>query len=225
MKIKTWIKYEESYIPPRCRKVRYKECEEYVDVDLREVKKDDLRIAFEDCSFQGKGEIYMYKKKLWCKAGSGCFIYRPEDFGAKTPLDELIYRNLHSSRYFPCLWQHPDRDRMIKAAKSDMKSLLLVDGELFQQTNEPRYVVNTFGFGNNHGGTGLFVEYSCNQNIRKECYFSALDGKEAVEYANRTAEGRGDTNDVGRFHEMIKVYMPEIVRFKARRNARKSKEA
>lgn len=23
MKIKTWIKYEESYIPPRCRKPRY----------------------------------------------------------------------------------------------------------------------------------------------------------------------------------------------------------
>ena len=27
MKIKTWIKYEEGYIPPRCRKMRYKECE------------------------------------------------------------------------------------------------------------------------------------------------------------------------------------------------------
>ena len=30
MKIKVWIKYEESYLPPRCRKFRYRECEENV---------------------------------------------------------------------------------------------------------------------------------------------------------------------------------------------------
>lgn len=36
MKIKTWIKYEESYIPPRCRKPRYNECEEYVNINLSE---------------------------------------------------------------------------------------------------------------------------------------------------------------------------------------------
>ena len=27
MEIKTWIKYEEPYLPPRCRKMRYKECD------------------------------------------------------------------------------------------------------------------------------------------------------------------------------------------------------
>lgn len=36
MKIKTWIKYEESYIPPRCRKPHYNECEEYVNINLSE---------------------------------------------------------------------------------------------------------------------------------------------------------------------------------------------
>ena len=38
MKIRTWIKYEESYLPPRCRKLRYKECEEHVDINLREIR-------------------------------------------------------------------------------------------------------------------------------------------------------------------------------------------
>ena len=38
MNIKTWIKYEESYLPPRCRKLRYRECEDHIDVKLREVK-------------------------------------------------------------------------------------------------------------------------------------------------------------------------------------------
>lgn len=36
MKIKTLIKYEESYLPPRCRKLRYRECEEYVNIHLPE---------------------------------------------------------------------------------------------------------------------------------------------------------------------------------------------
>ena len=36
MKIKTWIKYEESYLPPKCRKLRYNECEEHVGVNLKE---------------------------------------------------------------------------------------------------------------------------------------------------------------------------------------------
>lgn len=40
MKIKTWIKYEEGYLPPRCRKLRYRECEEYVNVNLKEVERD-----------------------------------------------------------------------------------------------------------------------------------------------------------------------------------------
>lgn len=33
MKVKTRIKYEESYLPPRCRKLRYRECEEFIDVN------------------------------------------------------------------------------------------------------------------------------------------------------------------------------------------------
>lgn len=51
MKIKTWIKYEESYIPPRCRKPRYNECEEYVNINLSETTMSALQLAFEDNSY------------------------------------------------------------------------------------------------------------------------------------------------------------------------------
>ena len=67
MKIKTWIKYEESYLPPRCRKLRYRECEDYVDVKIKEVNNNDLQLAFEDNSYEGKGKIYFYKGKLYSK--------------------------------------------------------------------------------------------------------------------------------------------------------------
>ena len=65
MKIKTWIKYEESYLPPRCRKLRYKECEEYVQINLSETTMDSLQLAFVDTSYSGKGNIYFYRGKLW----------------------------------------------------------------------------------------------------------------------------------------------------------------
>ena len=68
MKVKTWIKYEESYLPPRCRKLRYRECEEFVEITLPEAKMDSLQLAFEDNSFFGKGKIYFYRGKLWAQA-------------------------------------------------------------------------------------------------------------------------------------------------------------
>ena len=59
MKIKTWIKFEESYLPPRCRKLRYRECEDYVDIDYAETTTDSLRLAFEDNSYEGQGKIFL----------------------------------------------------------------------------------------------------------------------------------------------------------------------
>ena len=48
MKIKTWIKYEEHYLPEKCKKLRYRKCEGYVNITLAETSSDNLRLAFED---------------------------------------------------------------------------------------------------------------------------------------------------------------------------------
>lgn len=109
------------------------------------------------------------------------------------------------------------RESVISIAEAGMKKYILVDGELYIETAEPRYVINTFGLGHNHGGTGMFVEYHYNPNIRNDNYFSALDGKKAVEYANSVAAGRGDTNNVGSFKELIVVHMPELVKVKPKK--------
>jgi len=220
MKIKTWIKYEESYLPPRCRKLRYRACEEYVDINLREIATDALQLAFEDNSYQGKGKIFFFNRRLWCKAPRNMFI--AERHGTMTALEELIWERANCGRYFRFSWDRQcgldtSRDGVIKAARKDMRNYIVVNGELYVVTSEPRYVVNTFGLGCNHGGTGLFVEYHYNPNIRKDNYFSALDGKDAVAYANKIAAGRGDTNDVGKFKEMIVVHMPELVKINPRR--------
>lgn len=70
MKIKTWIKYYEGYLPPRCRKLRYRECEDYVDITLAEATLTDMSLAFEDNSYEGKGKIYYYDGRLWAADSS-----------------------------------------------------------------------------------------------------------------------------------------------------------
>lgn len=224
MKIRTWIKYEKSYLPPRCRKLRYQGCEEYINVNLKEVSKDELKLAFEDNSYSGKGEIYFYKGKLWCKTKmpnmSIVEDLRERGIKIETPLDYLIWCNEHCSTYFlsnldrECYGKDTSREEVVKVARTDMKRYILVDNELYSQTAEPRYVIITFGLGHNHGGTGMFCEYYYNPNISKTSYFSALEGKRAVAYANMVAARRGDTEDVGKFNPFIVCHMPELVKVK-----------
>lgn len=223
MKIRTWIKYEESYLPPRCRKLRYHECEDYISVNLKEVHKNELQLAFEDNSYEGKGKIYFYKGKLYCK-GKMPNMSIVEDLrkrGSKidTPLDYLIWCNENCSTYFFFHWdrergEDTSREAVVRKARNGVKGYILVDGELYVQIAEPRYEINTFGLGHNHGGTGMFCSYYYNPNISKERYFSALQGDEAVAYANKVAANRGDTKDVGKFKPFIVCHMPELVKVK-----------
>lgn len=232
MKIKTWIKYEESYLPPRCRKLRYRECEDFVDVNLREVDGSELKLAFEDNSFEGKGKIYLYKGKLWCKTKinpNTLKSVQEKDGNVQSALDYLIYCHEHCSTYFRHSFdrergEDTSRETVLKIARDSMKGYILVDGELYGQTSEPRYEINTFGLGHNHGGTGLFCVYGYNPNICKDRYFSALEGEQAVAYANKVAEGRGDTKDVGRFEPFIVCHMPELVKVKPNKQHGKGNE-
>lgn len=200
MKIRTWIKYEESYVPPRCRKLRYKECEEYVQINLPETTMDSLQLAFEDTSFFGAGKIYLYRGKLWAQAKLRNTAWA-EEHGFQNPLDELVYNHEHCSTYFRFHWDREEgkettRDAVIKKARADLRAYMLVDGVLYSRVSEPRYCIYTFGLGHNHGGTALSVDYHYNPNISKTRYFSALQGAEAVVEATRIAQGRGDTESV-----------------------------
>lgn len=218
MKIKTWIKYEEKYLPtPRCRKYRYRGCEEFIHVNLKEVPMADLKLAFEDNSYSGKGKIYFYRGKLWYKER---MYHGAAEYGCKTALEWLVWCHEHCSTFFKSGFdreyrgEDTSREAVVKLARSSTKGYILVDGELYGQTAEPRYVINTFGLGHNHGGTGMFCEYHYNPNIRKDNYFSALQGDQAVAYVNKVASGRGDTKDVGKFKPFIICHIPELVKVK-----------
>lgn len=202
MKIKTWIKYEVPYLPPRCRKMRYEEKEEFVDITLREASKKDMVLAYEDRSYDGKGKIYRYNGKLWAKAKL-THLAQDEQYGGKikTALDWLVYCNQHCSTYFfHRMWdKDSSREGVIKRAKKDMAKRLLVNGVLYEKVSKPEYHIQTFGvYGD---GTGLFVRYPA----RRDCgwNFPAEKGKEAVAKAKEIARGRGDFKDARYFREYI----------------------
>ena len=204
MKVKTWIKFEVPYLPPRCRKMRYRDGEEFVDINLREAAKKDMVLAYEDRSFDGKGKIYRYKGSLWAKAKLSHLANEPEYKGKiKTALDWLVYWNKHGSAYF---YFHFDKDKsragMVKKAKKNMAKYLLVDGVLYERTQKPEYFILTFG--GSGDGTGLFVRYPA----RRDCgwRFPANKGAEAVARAKEIAIGRRDFDCAKRFKPYIVCY-------------------
>ena len=205
MKIRTWIKYEVPYLPPRCRKPRYEVKEEFVDITLREAHKKDMVLAYEDKSYDGKGKIYRYKGKLWAKAKLSPLVNNYDcKVKIKTALDWLKYRNTTGSTYF---FYYFDKDKsraaMMRKAKKDMSKRLLVDGVLYERTTKPEYFILTFGCGNGDG-TGLFVSYPA----RRDCgwHFPATRGDEAVAKAKEIAIGRRDFSSVKLFKPYIVCY-------------------
>lgn len=204
--------YYAAYIPSaRSQKFSFDEVEGEFKVNVVSLTADEAPVAFRlsDYSHRERGntEIRWYKGKLWRRMTQNDGRCGGDLSDVKT--DELprvvriVYGIPHSIA--------KTRELLQKKFRESAKSYILIDGAVWTVTGEPRYVVNTFGLGHNHGGTGLFVEECYNQNIANTNYFSALDGDAAVAYANKVAERRGDTNDVGKFEKMIEVLIPEAV--------------
>ena len=217
MKIKLWTKYNVGYLPTnRCRKLRYKEEEEYLDIEVEEVSKDMLVPAFDDGNM-----IYSYNEKLWREATESD-IHCVDPNKPMTALEALIYAGVTYSTYFGKYKGYcgdestrEQREDVVKRAKEDMANYLIVDGALYKTTSEPMYCIYTFGLGHNHGGIGTSLSivnhYNC--NISKERYFNALEYDKAVENALEIAERRGDTDsfDYIKRLEPIKVYNKKFV--------------
>lgn len=98
--------------------------------------------------------------------------------------------------------------------KNHIKSYIYFDGKFWSVCNEPMYMVNTFGLGHNHGGTGMFIEGHYNPNISSDNYFNALQRDEAIAYGKAVAARRGDTESIDSIgkYKNIEVIMPEMVK-------------
>lgn len=109
-------------------------------------------------------------------------------------------------------WVVDNRDDIARQAQAIADSYVFYNGGVYTTTSEPRYQINTFGMGNNHGGTGMFVVMHYNGNIGKDRYFNALQYDQACQVADAIAESRGDTKHLPvRPSETIEVYIPDAV--------------
>lgn len=200
MKIKLWTKYNVGYMPTnRCRKLRYKEQEEYIDVEIKEISKIELKPAFDTGIM-----IYAYDNRLWREA-SEKDIHCGDEKNPMTALEALIYSGTTYSTYFGRCWEYPfdeskveQREQVIARAEKDMNNYLIVDGKLYTITGEPMYYIITFGLGHNHAGIGtsLSMGNSYNPNISNERYFNALEYDKALNKALDIASRRGDTDSL-----------------------------
>ena len=199
-------RYYCAYIPSaRSQKYSFDEVKGDIKVGIPSLTSEEAPVAFRITKYGETREIRWYEGKCWRKATKNDYVSHGGPDGV-TP----DWPDFHLNADLPHGYAR-DRKTCQKKYREAAKGYILVDGYLWHQCGEPRYVINTFGLGHNHGGTGLFVEEYYNSNISRERYFSALDGDKAVSEANRIAERRGDTESMGRFEKMIEVLLPEAV--------------
>lgn len=87
-----------------------------------------------------------------------------------------------------------------EAVEEAVAQYVVIDGKLWRKTPEPVYEVNTFGLGNNHGGTALMhsTRHSVDGRIRNDNVFTLDEFEAAKRHALSVAEARGDTEDLER---------------------------
>ena len=185
-------KYYCAYIPSaRSQKYAFDEVEGEIKVSVQSVSGDEAPVAFRLSDYHhrecGDTEIRWYQGQLWRRmtqndgrCGGDLSDVKPDEL-------PRVVGNVYGIPHGIAR----TRELLQKKLRESAKRYIIIDGAVWTVTGEPRYVVNTFGLGHNHGGTGLFVEEYYNQNIAASNYFSALDGDKAVAYANKVAERRG----------------------------------
>ena len=241
MNLKVDFTYEEKYLrTSRCRKPLARTREGIYELAIKELAKaecpiaavvHDMKSVYEGATttadFEGNGEYKMFAEPYrvhngkfykFCRASYGAAIST-----AQTELKYVI-ADIKSDLYIYSLYEKEnlfsDKSVYISDNLSEIvdnmqaraNKYISLDGELWKECGEPRYVVNTFGLGHNHGGTAMFIEEFYNSNISSKNYFNAVDRDKAITYAKETAIARGDTDSVKRIGKMenIEVLIPEF---------------
>lgn len=222
MKIDVNLRYQEEYLPTKRHRIpRIRDVAEWVTVELREVSRKDAPVAMVVTDYQsyidenGKDQFGL-RDTAFLAVDGALYSEKRDMWGAldRGPLSWVeFWREIQNRGNSYHSYYGRDKEGALRSLKEFVDSHVLIDGVIYEECNEPRYVINTFGLGHNHGGTGLFIETHYNPNISKNNYFNALQRDEALAYATEVATRRGDTESLGRFDvKNIQMLMPEMVR-------------
>ena len=229
----------EKYLPTkRHRVLRERYVKNSVDIEIKELTEQDFPIAFivkdyksvyenakSYSEFNDNGDFKMFSEEIRTYHGK---LYMPvrvtHGAAISTCFESLDYIRHRLTEYKP-YWIGGEEFTEASIIKEDniseckenisrkAEDYIIYDGKVWETCGEPMYVINTFGLGHNHGGTGFFIEYFYNENISRNNYFNALEREQAIAYGKKVAANRGDTNSIDGMgeHDIIEVLMPEMV--------------
>ena len=236
-----FFRTEKFFPTKRHRKERLREVRDNVEVDIQELVPDDFPVAFiidDYCSVfdtpeydNNKTEYKRFQREIRTHNGELYMAVRIS-YGAaiSTQYEPLSYiEDKLRDWYTRFSWYEKEesnefseksiivsdnKEERIAEIEVNAKRYVICDNIVWERTNEPMYLINTFGLGHNHGGTGFFIDFWYNPNISKNNYFNALQREEAIAYGKEVATRRGDTESVDRIGEYdnIIVLMPELVK-------------
>ena len=206
--------YEVLEVPPRCRNPRPVPYEIETVVCVPVVREADAPLAIESVhsaavetviDAEARGRYRLYDGDLYVLDRLNYGDFRPivagsDDFRAQVTRSDRSARSV---------------EEFAANAAHSYRHLIVIGGQVWKRDSEPRYVVQTFGFGGNHGGTGLFAATSDNPNIRASAYFRVDQFEQAREHAVEVAENRGDHASVPGLRAQepdFRVLIPEAVR-------------
>lgn len=224
MKITIPYEYAKEIIPKRCRKPRPVNFKSQISVSIREVNGEQAPIAIREYGqrYNGKVEAYepsvtvyrWYAGKLWVLHSFNRYSHGDYETQNSQQFMEDPYPMTEGLPYYHSYAsQQENRCRIMAWARN----VLLIDGMRWQQIDEPRYVIHTFGLGHNHGhpGTSLSSTNSYNPNISKVRYFRVDQHGLALNTAINIALNRGDDKAVpfiNESHERFEILIPEAIR-------------
>lgn len=203
MLFNTTIKYQEEFLQEGISKrVEFITKEEVVNTEIKEYTSESVPVAF----LAGNVEYRLLEDNLYTKVQVSHL--RPH----LTPIEDIADTFKTSSRFYG--FEQTDTKGVILAKLSVFSNRhIIIDGELWGITGEPRYVVMTFGGGIN-SSTSLCIDHNYNPNIDKFVYFNAHDRSKAIEYALQIAKMRGDDSWCERIinSTAIDIIIPEAVK-------------
>ena len=213
MKTKILFSYHENVIPPKCRKprlVRFDDGE--FTIEISEVSASDAPVAIraKGAFIHRPDKSYTLEYRWWNgRLWSAKNIDGVEPRGRTSRQDDWDYpawpseldlrsENGWQDDYTYSLYNrsHDGREQIHQYLADVAQHHLVIDGVPYRPVGEPRYVVMTFGLGQNHGGTACMMDSFYNSNISKDRYFSLLQRDQAIALATQIATQRGDTKSL-----------------------------
>lgn len=235
MKIKINFSYTESIVPPKCRNARPVTFHDGVlNASIKEVTGAEAPVAIiaekamtDELSPAFKVEYRWHDGKLWtavrmrcgselCSYTSGKQDWQHPELPDAIDMTVEVSLNgagrllgIYNYRYF-----HQPKAAVVKELHKAIKDHLIIDGVFYRPEGEPRYVVMTFGFGNNHGGTSVSIDGGYNSNISKSRYFSLLERDKAIALGTQIATNRGDNESLPMriYGPTYQILIPEAIR-------------